>query len=217
LKVQPTPQVEAAQRQPPYWQEACAELAARDPVLARLIADYHGERLSSHGDPFVTLARAIVGQQVSVVAADQIWARLVAVLDGVVDPHRLLAADEALLRRAGLSGRKVTYLRDLAHHAQRWQVSHWPHCSDEELIELLTAVRGIGRWTAEMFLIFHLLRPDVWPADDLGLRRALVRFYGLTDKQPLAAWRAAGERFRPWRTVATWYLWRALDPVPVAY
>ncbi|BBD77015.1 HhH-GPD family protein [Hydrogenophilus thermoluteolus] len=204
---------------PPYWETACAELRARDPKMAELIAQYDGELLGSHGDPFVTLARAIVGQQVSVVAADRLWERFTAAVDGVVSPERVWAVEPEVLRGAGLSARKVEYLRDLARHAQEGSLDpeRWAEMSDEAIIGALTAVRGIGRWTAEMFLIFHLLRPDVWPADDLGLRKALVARYGLPAKQPLAAWRSAGERFRPWRTVATWYLWRSLDPVAVAY
>lgn len=202
---------------PSYWREACAELASRDAVLAELIARYEGELLASHGDPFVTLARAIVGQQVSVAAADRLWVRLGAALGGVIAPERVIATPPEALRAAGLSRQKVAYLRDLAEHARRWEPAAWGALSDEALIRELTTVQGIGRWTAEMFLIFHLLRPDVWPADDLGLRRALVQFYGVAADSRPAVWRAAGERFRPWRTVATWYLWRALDPVPVAY
>lgn len=204
---------------PPYWAEACAELSARDEVLAELIAGTHGELLGSHGDPFVTLARAIVGQQVSVLAADRLWARLSAALGGSVTPEAVLAADGERLRSAGLSARKVEYLHDLAHRLQtgRLHPEAWPLMSDEEVVAELTAVRGIGRWTAEMVLIFHLLRPDVWPADDLGLRRALVARYPIAPPQSLRGWRALGEQFRPWRTVATWYLWRSLDPVAVVY
>ncbi len=203
---------------PSYWMQACHELQTRDARMAALIAAYDGELLSSHGDAFVTLARAIVGQQVSVLAADRLWARLTAAL-GAVTPQAIVGAEVAVLRAAGLSQRKVEYLRDLAAHFVSGGIDPrgWAQKTDEAIIAELTAVRGIGRWTAQMFLIFHLLRPDVWPYDDLGLRRALVQHYGLPEEAAPRFWLEAGERWRPWRTVATWYLWRSLDPVPVAY
>ena len=203
---------------PAYWQQASQDLAAVDPVLASLVDRYADVSLASRGDPFATLARSIVGQQISVSAADSVWNRLAAALPKMV-PDALLAADPATLRAAGLSARKVEYLVDLARHfaSGALAVGDWPAMSDAEVIAELTAVRGIGLWTAEMFLIFNLLRPDVLPLDDIGLQRAVALHYGLGERPTRSALAAHGERWRPWRSVATWYLWRSLDPTPVEY
>ncbi|WP_371323003.1 DNA-3-methyladenine glycosylase [Dechloromonas sp. ZY10] len=203
---------------PAYWRAACAELSDADPVLARLIATYPGVSLQSRGDVFGTLARSIVGQQISVKAADSVWARFVAQV-GEVAPPRLLALGFAGLDGCGLSLRKREYLLDLAGHFVSGQLDpgHWPQLDDAAIIGELTAVRGIGRWTAEMFLIFNLMRPDVYPLDDIGLQRAVGRHYLDRDKATRAELVELGQRWRPWRSVATWYLWRSLDPVPVEY
>jgi DNA-3-methyladenine glycosylase II len=203
---------------PAYWPEACAALAAEDPVMAALIASYDGEFLQSRGDAFYTLARAIVGQQISVKAADSVWARFEALV-GVVEPGRVIAQAEEALRSVGFSRQKVTYMHDLARHFLNGEVhpDRWHAMDDEEIIRELTAIRGIGRWTVEMFLIFTLMRPDVFPLADIGMLKAVERHYFEGQKTPPSVIRQFGERWRPWRTVATWYLWRALDPVPVAY
>ncbi|WP_081686922.1 DNA-3-methyladenine glycosylase family protein [Chitinilyticum litopenaei] len=203
---------------PAYWDRACAELAAADTVMAALIATYPGISLEGRGDAFMTLARSIVGQQISVRAADAVWGRLVSLLDGM-SSERVLAQDDDALRGCGLSVRKVEYLRDLARHhaAGRLDPQAWRDWDDEAVIAELTDIRGIGRWTAEMFLIFYLLRPDVLPLDDIGLLRGVALHYHDGERQPRKAVRELAERWQPWRTVATWYLWRSLDPVPVAY
>jgi len=175
----------------------------------------------SRGDPFVTLARSIVGQQISVKAADSVWARLITALP-VISPVTVLerlASDRESLRGCGLSVRKVEYLGDLAAHFHHGQihVDHWSAMSDAEIIAELTAVRGIGVWTAEMFLIFNQLRPDVFPLDDIGLQKAVASHYFAGERPLRKALAEFGERWRPWRSVATWYLWRSLDPVPVEY
>lgn len=203
---------------PPVWREATAALAARDPVLADFARRWPDARLESRGDAFHTLARAIVGQQISVQAADTVWARLCACVQQLA-PGPVLAQPPEALRACGLSQRKVDYLRDLAtqFHDGRLQPATWRHLPDADLIARLTAVRGIGIWSAEMFLIFHELRPDVFPLDDIGLQRAVAAHYLSGERPTRRALSAFGERWRPWRSVATWYLWRSLDPVPVAY
>lgn len=207
-------------RRPRWWNGACAELAARDPLLASLIARHPPLRLGSRGDAFQTLARSIVGQQVSVKAAQSVWTRFQSTLAGAeVNPADVLAADVPLLRSCGLSGRKVEYLRGLADHfiARPAGMDGWSGMTDVEIIEELTAVRGIGLWTVQMFLIFHLARPDVLPLADLGLRRAIERGYGNgRPAAPLQLDRLSG-LWHPWRTAATWYLWRSLDPEPVLH
>lgn len=203
---------------PDYWRQASLTLAANDAVMAALVGRHTDLALSTRGDPFATLARSIVGQQISVKAADSVWARFVAALPALT-PEAVAAAGEPVLRGCGLSARKVEYLCDLAGRFRDGSlaVERWPTMSDAEVIAELTAVRGIGVWTAEMFLIFNLLRPDVLPLDDIGLQRAVaVHYHGgaRPTRRELAAY---GERWRPFRSVATWYLWRSLDPVPVEY
>lgn len=203
---------------PDYWHRACGELAASDEVLAGLIDRYGATALRSRADPFGTLARSVVGQQISVKAADAVWGRLAAFL-GEVTPARLLAEDAEALRQCGLSVRKVEYLQDLSARFidGRIQPARWHGMEDQALIAELSATRGIGVWTAEMLLIFNLMRPDVFPLDDKGLQKAVAIHYRggeMPSRQQLAA---AGESWRPWRSVATWYLWRSLDPVPVEY
>lgn len=208
----------ATTRRPEYWDTACQALAACDPVLGALIQRYPDATLESHGDAFHTLARAIVGQQISVKAADAVWARLEAHLDRV-SPECALAATADDLRGCGLSWRKTEYLQDLAVHFADGRLGDalFAGADDAELLARLTAVRGIGRWSAEMFLIFHLMRPDVLPVDDIGLLRGIGVHYGDGNKVSAREARDIAAAWAPWRTVATWYLWRALDPVPVAY
>jgi DNA-3-methyladenine glycosylase II len=209
---------------PPYWDAAARELAARDAVLAKLVADFPGLHLARRGEPFTVLARAIVGQQISVKAAQAIWDRFVnatgaRVEPPVLDPARVGRTRMATLRRVGLSERKALYLRDLARHFASGALDPrtWPVLDDETLIARLSDVKGIGRWTAEMFLIFHELRPDIFPVDDIGLQKAVALHYHDGERMLPADLRTFGERYAPWRSVATWYLWRSLDPIPVEY
>jgi DNA-3-methyladenine glycosylase II len=203
---------------PEYWDRAKRALARRDPVMAAIMRGHPKIFLARRGEPFLTLARAIVGQQISVKAAQSVWDRLV-VCVGEMTPESVLAKQRPLLRACGLSDRKTEYIADLAQHFADGQihVQRWPQMGDEEIIAELVAVRGIGRWTAEMFLIFNLLRPDVFPLDDLGLQKAICRSYYKRKKVSVNTLRRLGESWRPWRSVATWYLWRSLDPLPVEY
>lgn len=203
---------------PKYWRRATRELAERDAVLADLIEHHRGFTLGLRGDAFQTLTRAIVGQQISVKAAQSVWDRLVATV-GVIAPEKLARSDPAALRSAGLSGRKVEYVQDLARHFRDSTVdpAAWPGLPDEVVIEQLLGVRGIGRWTAEMFLIFNLGRPDVLPLSDLGLQRAMAVSYNRGRALSERRMRMIARAWAPWRSVATWYMWRSLDPVPVEY
>jgi len=203
---------------PEYWHEAKSVLAKRDAKLRKIIRAHGDASLASRGDAFQTLARSIVGQQISVKAAQSIWDRFHAAAGGMKPPLVLALAEERL-RECGLSRAKATYLRDLATHFHGGQVKprRWPKMDDEAIIEELVRVRGIGRWSAEMFLMFHLLRPDVLPVGDLGLRRAVELHYNKGEALTLAEIREIGAAWKPWSTVATWYLWRSLDPVPVEY
>jgi DNA-3-methyladenine glycosylase II len=204
---------------PEYWSRAKRALARRDPVMAAIMRAHPKIFLVRRGEPFMTLARAIVGQQISVKAAQSVWDRVVACVGGEVSPQTILGRQRPVLRACGLSDRKTEYICDLAQHFANGSihVHRWPEMSDEAIIAELVEVRGIGRWTAEMFLIFSLLRPDVFPLDDLGLQKGIRVAYFSNRKVALSTMRRIGERWRPWRSVATWYLWRSLDPVPVEY
>ncbi len=186
--------------------------------MAALIVRYPDAILADRGDPFQTLARAIVGQQISVKAADSIWARF-AGFAGHITPDHVAVLELDDLAACGLSRRKAEYLRDLAGHFVdgRVEPALWTKMDDEAVITELTNVRGIGRWTAEMFLIFSLRRPDVWPVDDIGLQKAVALHYLDGTRPTPAILRQHGELHAPWRTVATWYLWRSLDPAVVQY
>jgi DNA-3-methyladenine glycosylase II len=203
---------------PEYWDGAKRVLARRDPVLGAIMRARPRVHLVRRGEPFLTLARAIVGQQISVKAAQSVWDRVIACV-GECTPRAVLRREPRRLRACGLSERKTEYIVDLAQRFDRGLVhpQRWPGMTDEDVIADLVQVRGIGRWTAEMFLIFNLLRPDVFPLDDLGLQNAMRRHYFNGRKASLARMRRLGAQWAPWRSVATWYLWRSLDPMPVEY
>jgi DNA-3-methyladenine glycosylase II len=203
---------------PEYWDRAKRALARRDPVMGGIMRAHPKVFLAKRGEPFMTLARAIVGQQISVKAAQSVWDRFAGCV-GEVTPENVLLRERPLLRACGLSDRKTEYIADLAQHFAdgRIHVHRWPQMPDEEIIAELVEVRGIGRWTAEMFLIFNLLRPDVFPLDDLGLQKGIRLAYFRGRKISLNRMQKLGEGWRPWRSVATWYLWRSLDPLPVEY
>ena len=212
------PVTPAAGRTPDYWDDACRHLARRDRVMKKLIPRFGEARLQSRADAFTTLARSIVGQQVSMKAAQTAWNKLVATVGGApehLEPAAVLRQDALTLRTAGLSGRKVDYLADLARHFDDGAVHplQWTAMEDEAIIEELVAIRGIGRWTAEMFLIFHLMRPNVLPLDDAGLIRGISENYFSGEPVSRAEARELGEGWSPYRSVATWYLWRSLDPL----
>ena len=203
---------------PPYWEQATRELSGCDDILREFIQCYEGASLQSHGDAFVTLARSIIGQQISVRAADSVWQKVMTAVPGFA-PDVLLAREDTVLRNCSLSWRKVAYLKDLAQHFLDGSLNSdaWEQAGDEVIVRQLIQVKGIGRWTAEMFLIFHMLRPDVLPVDDLGLQRALSMHYNANQPVSKLKMRAIAKPWQPWRSVATWYLWRSLDPLPVAY
>ncbi len=187
-----------------------------------MISKFGEARLQSRGDAFTTLARSIVGQQISVKAAQSVWDRFARAVGGPPDhlaPADVLRLDTPTLRAAGLSARKAEYLVDLARHFADGvlRVGSWQRMDDETIIGELVAIRGIGRWTAEMFLIFHLMRPDVLPLDDLGLLRGISVSYFSGEPVSRAEARELGEGWSPYRSVATWYIWRSLDPLPVEY
>jgi len=203
---------------PHYWDAAKRRIARSDPVMGAIMRRYPGMHMVSRGDPFMTLARSIVGQQISVKAAQSVWGRVEALL-GEVTPERVCGAARPALRACGLSDRKVEYVADLARRFADGHLvaSRWPAMEDEAVIAELVEVRGIGRWTAEMFLMFNLLRPDVLPVDDLGIQKGVSVAYYRGRRISERTLRRVAEAWRPYRSVASWYLWRSLDPVPVEY
>ena len=203
---------------PDYWPEAKRHLVRRDAILRRIIREHPDANLRTRGDAFQTLARSIVGQQISVKAAQSVWDRF-ALAAGTVRPGCILAMADDAMRACGLSRSKVLYVKDLAAHFDdgRLNPRRWHRMKEEGVIEDLERVKGIGRWSAEMFLIFHLMRPDVLPVGDLGLQRAMERHYNGGDPITRDDMREIARPWQPWSSVATWYLWRSLDPLPVEY
>jgi DNA-3-methyladenine glycosylase II len=205
-----------------YWNEARAALQ-QNKALNGVIKARPNIQLQSRGTAFATLARAIVGQQISVKAAQSVWKRVAAACaaerGASVNPGAIAHLGGDALRACGLSGMKAGYLLDLAAHFLdgRIQPRAFSTMSDEAVIEALIAVKGIGRWSAQMFLMFHLLRPDVWPVDDLGLRNGIDLLWPKKAARTKADYTTCGEAFAPWRSVACWYVWRALEPVPDDY
>jgi DNA-3-methyladenine glycosylase II len=210
----------------PVSARARKELAASDPTMAELI-DRIGEidlptRLARRSeerpaDAYGALLRAIVGQQLSTKAARTIYLRVLDLFGGdTPSPEQLLEASETDLRGAGLSGRKVEYIRDLATHVidGELELDRLDDLGDEEAIAEMVAVRGLGRWTAEMFLMFHLQRPDILSGGDLGIRKAIQVEYGLGEMPTPAEVEEIGEPWRPHRSLASLYLWESLAAVP---
>jgi len=199
-----------------FWNEASEYLTETDPILGKIIVEYQGESLESRGDLFFTLIRSIAGQQISVKAAESVWARLVKKA-GTIEPEKLMDLSAEELFGVGLSRRKVEYIHGIASQGARLAQIPWAELEDAEVIQHLTALRGVGEWTAQMVMIFALCRPDVLPLADIGLLRAVEKQYAGGKRLPTEEVARIAEPWRPWRSVATWYLWRDLDPVPVAY
>jgi len=201
---------------PPYWEPAKIELMKRDRIMKKLIPQFGDLHLVGHDDPFTTLARSIVGQQVTPKVADAAWRKLLLACPKCT-PAQVIKAGAEQLSACGLSKRKTEYILDLADHFKNKRVHSalWGQMEDEAVIAELVQIRGIGRWTAEMFLIFNLLRPNVLPLDDPGLIQGISQNYFSGEPVSRSDAREVSANWEPWRTVATWYLWRSLDPVTV--
>ena len=203
---------------PYFWEKAKKDLIKRDKNLGRIIKNYPKDFLFSKSDPFYTLSRSIVGQQISVKAAQSVWDKLEFKVKKI-NPKVITKTHFTTLKSCGLSRQKISYLKSLSQAILQKEIvpSNWPNLDDEEIIESLIKVKGIGRWTAEMYLIFNLCRPDVFPVDDIGLIRGICNCYNLN--YPISKEHAINlsKKWRPWRSVATWYFWRSLDPIPVEY
>lgn len=204
---------------PADYAKARRLLMRRDPVLARLIKAHGpcGLAAAQRTDHFTALVRAITGQQLSTKAAATIFSRLVALMPaGQLTPEGMAGVSDDALRAAGMSRQKIAYFRDLTAHVQsgRLPLDSLDAMTDDDVIAALTKVKGIGRWSAEMFLMFRLHRPDVLPVDDLGIVNAVTSVYGLRKRPTADRIRKLGEAWKPYRSVASWYLWRSLDNEP---
>ena len=202
---------------PDYWEKACIELSSKDHSIGQIINKHRQPILSSKGDVFFTLIRSIVGQQISVYAADAVWDRIEKCVQKIT-PNQFLKQSREDLRKCGLSFRKIEYILGIA---ETWKKDYgsleWDLLSDEEVKRKLTALRGVGPWTAEMILMFSLLRPDIFPVDDIGAIRAMEKIYNNGKEMDKNALLKKAEDWIPWRSVATWYLWRTIDDEPVEY
>ena len=205
-------------KKPIFWEKAKRYLTKKDKKLAAIIKKYPSGFLFTKSDPFYTLARSIVGQQISVKAAESVWLKFEAKLKKVT-PNNVCKIHFQSLKACGLSRQKVLYLRELSKAFTEKKIApkKWKNFSDEEIINELIQVKGIGRWTAEMFLIFNLCRPDIFPVDDIGMIKGICNCYNL--KYPLKKENAIkmSMKWKPYRSVATWYFWKSLDPIPVEY
>ena len=200
------------------WLLAINNLKKKDKILKEIINKYKSEKLHSKKNAFLTLAKSITGQQISVKAANSIWLRLEKKIKKI-DPSNILKIKINEIKKCGFSKQKANYIFNLANFFKKNKniENKWEKIEDEEVIDDLIKIKGIGRWTAEMFLIFYLLRPNIFPSADIGLLKAISINYNL--KYPLknSDIKKFKKKWIPWSTVATWYLWRSLDPVPVKY
>ena len=198
-------------KKPFFWEKAKKVLISKDKKLGKIISNYPKDFLFSKSDPFYTLARSIVGQQISVKAAQAVWDR--------IEPNTVSKMHFMSLKSCGLSRQKIKYLKSLSSAFIQNKISpeKWKKYSDEDIINELVLIKGIGRWTAEMYLIFNLCRPDIFPVDDIGLLRGICKCYNLNYPIKRDAALKMSENWKPYRSVATWYFWRSLDPIPVEY
>ena len=201
---------------PTYWERAKKELSSNDKILSKIINEYDDLELISRGDIFFTLIRSIIGQQISVKAASTVWSRFTERV-GDINPENILSTHFDDLRKCGLSQRKAEYVIGISESWHEYDKFDWKKMEDQEIIDKLVSLRGVGKWTAEMILIFTLLRPDVFPIGDIGMVRGIEKSYKSGEKISEEELHKISEKWKPWRTVACCYMWRTIDPEPVEY
>ena len=185
-------------------------------ILSKIIVEFEDLELISRGDLFFTLIRSVIGQQISVKAASTVWARFSKRV-GNITPENILSVDTGELRGCGLSQRKTEYVIGISESWGEYKDYDWDKMNDDEIIEKLIKLRGVGKWTAEMILIFTLLRPDVFPIGDIGMIRGIEKSYNFGERMTNEQLYSISEKWKPWRTVACCYMWRTVDPEPVEY
>ena len=202
----------------PYWNKAINDLKRKDKILAKIIINNQKEQLTIRDRYFISLIRAIIGQQISVKAAQSIWVKFKKKYK-TISPKKLSKENIRNLRKLGLSKQKASYVKNISNFflLNKVKIKNWKNLHDDKIINELTSIKGIGTWTAEMFLIFSLGRPNVFPIKDLGLLKAISINY--KKKLPLqkSFLIKLKKKWHPWCSVATWFLWRSIDPIPVSY
>ena len=197
------------------WDNAVTDLSKNDNIIAKIIADYPKERMEMKNDTLHTLVRSVVGQQISVRAADAIWNRLDEACNNSITENNLLKLSTEDMRKTGLSNTKSNYIINIVN--ANLSELDWEDMNDDEVSNELCKIKGIGPWTADMFLIFRLGRTNVLPLGDIGLVNAINLHYNNKEKFSKEKLMKFKEKWSPWCSIATWYMWRSLDPVPVEY
>jgi len=206
-------------RPPTYWQKAKRILSKKDPVLRRIIKKHNKGFLTSRKNPFFSLCRTIVGQQISTKAADSIWRKFEKKCNHNINPKIILKISTSKLRRVGLSRQKISYLKNIAKAFKNrsFEVKKIKKMNDDEAVNYITKLRGLGVWSAEMFLMFNLNRPNIFPIKDIGLLRAISKNYNKSYPPSKKFINKISNQHMGYRSVFTWYMWRSIDPVDVEY
>ena len=197
------------------WEYGIKYLTEVDNVLANIIQEFPKSKIQFKNNAFKTLTQSIVGQQISIKAAATIWSRLETLLDGQITQQNIMHIKETKLKKIGLSRQKISYLKDLSK--ANIESTSWNTLTDQEVINEITKIKGIGIWTAQMFLIFHLGRKNILPLADIGLLNAIEKNYNIPARTNLKSIEKISNRWIPWQTIATWYLWKSIDTVDVEY
>ena len=205
--------------QPKYWNNAVKYLSKKDPIMKKLIVQYKDKTLTTRKDIFYSLCKSIIGQQISVQAANSVFKKFEKMCDGKIKPKKINKLTFVKLRKCGLSRQKVKGIKELAvkFTNKSFNPKKIQFMSDEEAIIYLSSLRQIGRWSAEMILLFTLNRPNIWPVQDIGLLRSISNNYKKKYLPPKKFVGNLGKKFSPYCSVATWYLWRSIDDEPIQY
>ena len=207
-------------KQPPfYWYKAKKVLSKRDPILRRIINKFNKGYLTSRKDPFFSLCRTIIGQQISTKAADSIWSKFEIKCKKKIVPETVLKLTSSSLKSAGLSRQKITYLKNIAKSFKNksFNIRDLKKMDDDSAIDYITKLKGLGIWSAQMFLMFNLNRPDIFPTKDIGLIRAISKNYKISYPPNKKFLNKISKIHSGYRSVFTWYMWRSIDPVDVEY
>ena len=206
-------------KQPVYWTKAKKILSKRDPVLKKIFKKFNEGFLTTRGDPFFSICRTIVGQQISTKAADSIWLKFEKKCKNKIIPQNVLKLSSTSLRNAGLSRQKISYLKNIAKSFKNksFNIKDLKKMDDNTAITYITKLKGLGVWSAQMFLMFNLNRPDIFPTKDIGLLRAISKNYKTSYPPSDRYLNKISKRHLGYRTVFTWYMWRSIDPVDVEY
>ena len=204
---------------PAYWNKAKRILSKRDPVLRKIINKFNKGYLTSRKDPFFSLCRTIIGQQISTKAADSIWLKFEKKCKKKIIPKNILKLSSSSLKTAGLSHQKISYLKNIAKSFKNksFKIRNLKKMDDEQAINYITQLKGLGIWSAQMFLMFNLNRPDIFPSKDIGLVRAISKNYKTSYPPSERFLNKISKLHLGYRSVFTWYMWRSIDPIDVEY